>query len=203
MRWTTRAPAASRFASRIYNNRDAEDTVQVVETGVYGLHTVNETRVRYSRLRSRQRRRRQPVSHHRGARRVYRWRPAAHALLHQPGPPRNPEHDHGHPRHSPLALGRPTARSLSERSGHPELHRHLHLLLPRYLPANVAGPAGRAHASADPRLGRRRQPVLHRRRKSARPPEPIRHRPLRCSTIGVRAPTSLSASDCATNFRRT
>jgi hypothetical protein len=40
--------------TRIYSNRDGEDTVQFVETGVYGLHTVNETRARYSRLRSSQ-----------------------------------------------------------------------------------------------------------------------------------------------------
>jgi hypothetical protein len=40
--------------SRVYNNRDSEDTAQLVETGVYGLHTVNETRVRYSRQRTRQ-----------------------------------------------------------------------------------------------------------------------------------------------------
>ena len=40
--------------SRIYNNRDAEDTAQAVETGVFGAHMVNETRFRYSRQRSRQ-----------------------------------------------------------------------------------------------------------------------------------------------------
>ena len=40
--------------TRIYNNRDGEDTFQVAETGVYGDHTVNETRARYSRQRSRQ-----------------------------------------------------------------------------------------------------------------------------------------------------
>jgi Carboxypeptidase regulatory-like domain len=40
--------------SRIYNNRDSEDTVQFVETGVYGARAVNETRARYSRQRSRQ-----------------------------------------------------------------------------------------------------------------------------------------------------
>jgi hypothetical protein len=40
--------------SRIYNNRDSEDTVQVAETGVYGVRMVNETRARYSRQRSRQ-----------------------------------------------------------------------------------------------------------------------------------------------------
>jgi hypothetical protein len=40
--------------SRIYNNRDTEDTAQFVETGVYGAHTVNETRARYSRQHSRQ-----------------------------------------------------------------------------------------------------------------------------------------------------
>jgi hypothetical protein len=40
--------------SRIYNNRDSEDTAQFVETGIYGLHTVNETRARYSRQHSRQ-----------------------------------------------------------------------------------------------------------------------------------------------------
>ena len=40
--------------SRIYNNRDTENTAQLVETGIYGLHTVNETRFRYSHLRSRQ-----------------------------------------------------------------------------------------------------------------------------------------------------
>ncbi|MCU1233649.1 MAG: Cna protein B-type domain protein [Candidatus Solibacter sp.] len=40
--------------SRIYNNRDSEDTAQFVETGVYGAHTVNETRARYSRQHSRQ-----------------------------------------------------------------------------------------------------------------------------------------------------
>ena len=40
--------------SRIYNNRDSEDTAQFVETGVYGVHTVNETRARYSRQHSRQ-----------------------------------------------------------------------------------------------------------------------------------------------------
>ena len=40
--------------SRIYNNRDSENTAQFVETGVYGMHTVNETRARYSRARSRQ-----------------------------------------------------------------------------------------------------------------------------------------------------
>ena len=40
--------------SRIYNNRDGEDTVQFAETGVYGAHTVNETRARYSRLRTSQ-----------------------------------------------------------------------------------------------------------------------------------------------------
>ena len=40
--------------SRIYNNRDSEDTLQLVETGVYGQHIVNETRARYSRQRSRQ-----------------------------------------------------------------------------------------------------------------------------------------------------
>jgi hypothetical protein len=38
--------------SRIYNYRDGEDTVQFAETGVYGPHTVNETRARYSRLRT-------------------------------------------------------------------------------------------------------------------------------------------------------
>ena len=40
--------------SRIYNNRDSENTAQFVETGIYGLHTVNETRARYSRQRTRQ-----------------------------------------------------------------------------------------------------------------------------------------------------
>jgi hypothetical protein len=40
--------------TRIYNNRDGEDTFQVAETGIYGVHTVNETRARYSRQRSRQ-----------------------------------------------------------------------------------------------------------------------------------------------------
>src|SRR6185369_13018877 len=40
--------------SRIYNFNDSEDTVQFAETGVYGVHTINETRGRYSRLRSRQ-----------------------------------------------------------------------------------------------------------------------------------------------------
>ncbi len=40
--------------SRIYNSRDAEDTVQAVETGVFGAHMVNETRFRYSRQRTRQ-----------------------------------------------------------------------------------------------------------------------------------------------------
>ncbi len=40
--------------SRIYNYRDGEDTVQFAETGVYGAHTVNETRARYSRLRTSQ-----------------------------------------------------------------------------------------------------------------------------------------------------
>ncbi|HKE24888.1 MAG TPA: TonB-dependent receptor [Bryobacteraceae bacterium] len=38
--------------SRIYDYRDDEDTVQFAETGVYGAHTVNETRARYSRLRT-------------------------------------------------------------------------------------------------------------------------------------------------------
>ena len=38
--------------SRVYNYRDGEDTVQFAETGVYGAHTVNETRARYSRLRN-------------------------------------------------------------------------------------------------------------------------------------------------------
>ena len=42
------------LASRIYNNRDSEDTAQFVETGVYGAQTVNETRARYSRQHSRQ-----------------------------------------------------------------------------------------------------------------------------------------------------
>jgi len=42
------------LASRTYNYRDGEDTVQFAETGVYGAHTVNETRVRYSRLRTSQ-----------------------------------------------------------------------------------------------------------------------------------------------------
>src|SRR5207302_8244488 len=40
--------------SRIYNNRDSENTFQFVETGIYGAHTVNEARARYSRGRSRQ-----------------------------------------------------------------------------------------------------------------------------------------------------
>ena len=40
--------------TRIYRSRDGEDTIQVAETGVYGLHTVNETRARFSRQRSRQ-----------------------------------------------------------------------------------------------------------------------------------------------------
>ncbi|HEY1341422.1 MAG TPA: TonB-dependent receptor [Bryobacteraceae bacterium] len=40
--------------TRIYNFRDSEDTVQLAETGVYGVHTVNETRARYSRLRTSQ-----------------------------------------------------------------------------------------------------------------------------------------------------
>jgi hypothetical protein len=39
---------------RIYNYRDGEDTMQVAETGIYGTHTVNETRARYSRLRTSQ-----------------------------------------------------------------------------------------------------------------------------------------------------
>ncbi len=38
--------------TRVYNYRDGEDTVQIAETGVYGAHTVNETRARYSRLRT-------------------------------------------------------------------------------------------------------------------------------------------------------
>jgi hypothetical protein len=42
------------LASRIYNYRDGEDTVQFAETGVYGAHTLNETRARYSRLRTSQ-----------------------------------------------------------------------------------------------------------------------------------------------------
>ncbi len=41
--------------SRIYNYRDGEDTVQFAETGVYGAHVVNETRARYSRLRTSER----------------------------------------------------------------------------------------------------------------------------------------------------
>ena len=47
---------ASQFVlpSRVYNNRDGENTIQFAETGVYGLHTINETRARYSRQRSRQ-----------------------------------------------------------------------------------------------------------------------------------------------------
>jgi hypothetical protein len=40
--------------SRIYDSRDGEDTLQFAETGVYGTHMVNETRGRYSRIRSRQ-----------------------------------------------------------------------------------------------------------------------------------------------------
>ena len=40
--------------SRIYNSRDSEDTLQLAETGVYGAHTVNETRARYSRQRTSQ-----------------------------------------------------------------------------------------------------------------------------------------------------
>jgi hypothetical protein len=40
--------------SRIYNNRDSENTIQFGETGVYGARLINETRMRYSRLRSRQ-----------------------------------------------------------------------------------------------------------------------------------------------------
>jgi hypothetical protein len=40
---------------RVYNYRDGENTVQLAETGVYGPHTVNETRARYSRLRTTQR----------------------------------------------------------------------------------------------------------------------------------------------------
>ena len=40
--------------SRVYNNHDSENTAQLAETGVYGLHTVNETRVRYARQRTRQ-----------------------------------------------------------------------------------------------------------------------------------------------------
>jgi hypothetical protein len=40
--------------SRVYNYRDGEDTVQFAETGVYGTHIVNETRGRYSRLRTSQ-----------------------------------------------------------------------------------------------------------------------------------------------------
>jgi hypothetical protein len=40
--------------SRIFNNHDSENTVQAAETGVYGLHVVNETRARYTWLRSRQ-----------------------------------------------------------------------------------------------------------------------------------------------------
>jgi hypothetical protein len=38
--------------SRVYNYRDGEDTVQFAETGVYGTHLVNETRARYSFLRT-------------------------------------------------------------------------------------------------------------------------------------------------------
>ncbi len=40
--------------SRVYNSRDGEDTVQFVETGVYGPHIINEIRARYSRLRTSQ-----------------------------------------------------------------------------------------------------------------------------------------------------
>jgi hypothetical protein len=40
--------------TRIYNAHDSEDTVQVAETGVYGVHMVNEVRGRYSRQRNRQ-----------------------------------------------------------------------------------------------------------------------------------------------------
>jgi hypothetical protein len=40
--------------SRTYNNHDSENTVQLAETGVYGIHTVNETRFRHSVQRSKQ-----------------------------------------------------------------------------------------------------------------------------------------------------
>ena len=40
--------------TRIYNSHDGEDSFQFGETGIYGVHTVNETRARYSRQRSRQ-----------------------------------------------------------------------------------------------------------------------------------------------------
>jgi Carboxypeptidase regulatory-like domain len=38
--------------TRTYNYRDGEDTIQFVESGVYGSHVINETRARYSRLRT-------------------------------------------------------------------------------------------------------------------------------------------------------
>jgi hypothetical protein len=55
-RQTIDSQGASGFSlpSRTYNSYDAEDTVQFAETGVYGVHSVNETRGRYSRTRSRQ-----------------------------------------------------------------------------------------------------------------------------------------------------
>lgn len=40
--------------SRIFNTQDSQDTIQASETGVFGQHLVNETRWRYSRLRSSQ-----------------------------------------------------------------------------------------------------------------------------------------------------
>ncbi len=40
--------------TRTYNSHDGEDSFQFAETGIYGVHTVNETRARYSRQRSRQ-----------------------------------------------------------------------------------------------------------------------------------------------------
>ena len=42
------------LASRAYGNRDAEDTVQVAETGVLGANAISETRARYWRQHSTQ-----------------------------------------------------------------------------------------------------------------------------------------------------
>jgi hypothetical protein len=55
-RMTVDNQGASGFSlpSRTYNSRDGEDTIQFAETGIYGPHTVNETRARYSRQRTSQ-----------------------------------------------------------------------------------------------------------------------------------------------------
>ena len=173
-----------------------------METGVYGVHTVNETRARYSRQRSRQN----------GDANL----PTTVVLdaFTGGGPPLTLSFTNQdrlevqntttvtHGTHLLRWGGRLRGIYLKDQDTQNYTGTFTFSSLDSYRLTLLGQQSGLTPA-ADSGERRRRQPVLHRRRESAGQPAPIRRRRSSSSTIGARVPISPSAWVCATRHRPT